>query len=249
MTAPQESGAWRWEPVGIDWCRTHHGVRNEDETACDLCAVDDAPCELVQLGHWAPQRPVAGDGLDREAVRRRAEAARVLRIHVWGPPLDQPADGPSLTVQQADAVLALRDTAADVPALLDALEAAEADAARWKRIAVEMMWHGEYTMGRWAPEVRHADPCDCDEENEEAGEACMDNSEWTFAVFAAGGAFGERLIVALPRTPPEPDDDYTEPAFVLRTEGGASCDHVWHAEPDTHCAKGCGASMPEGGAS
>ena len=101
----------------------------------------------------------AGDGLDREAVRRRAEAATPGPWKPWT------TDGAGVG-----------DELGDVPALLDALEAAEA--------------------------------------REDALRAAI------------------RL------------------ADALRTEGGASCDHIWHEAPDTHCAKGCGAVMPatEGGA-
>lgn len=73
---------------------------------------------------------MAGDGLDREAVRRRAERAREAALtgnRYWWPSLRSAA----------------LDVCADVPALLDALEAAEARlrAARfvadhWRRHAL-----------------------------------------------------------------------------------------------------------------
>ncbi len=68
-------------------------------------------------------------------------------------------------------------------------------------------WCGPYTLGRWSDFVQHVDPCDCDFDDEETGDRCMDNSDWTFAVFSEGGAFAERLVCKLPRTPPEDDDD------------------------------------------
>lgn len=37
-------------PVGVDYCRTHHGIRNEDEERCDMAPYkEDRPCDLVEL--------------------------------------------------------------------------------------------------------------------------------------------------------------------------------------------------------
>lgn len=61
---------------------------------------------------------MTGDGLDREAVRRRAEEAALSPALLSKPPTGF-----------------VTRSAADVPALLDALEAAEAEAQRWRDMA------------------------------------------------------------------------------------------------------------------
>lgn len=48
--------------VGVDWCSVHDGVRNEDEAACDLCAVDDRECRLVPVYVIRSTQEGDGDG-------------------------------------------------------------------------------------------------------------------------------------------------------------------------------------------
>lgn len=89
-------------------------------------------------------------------------------------------------------------------------EAAEPDATAaqvdmWRAMALA---GGPYSFGRWANELVHADPCDCDLDEENAGERCMDGSDWRWAVLVDGGAFAPRPVVLLPRRPPpQPEDD------------------------------------------
>lgn len=67
---------------------------------------------------------MAGDRLDREAVRRRAEAA---------------ADALRRPTRYGLGPQVVYASAADVPALLDALEAAEAENERWKDVAARLV--------------------------------------------------------------------------------------------------------------
>lgn len=73
---------------------------------------------------------------------------------------------------------------------------------------------GPYFIGQWTDEINHVDPCDCDLDEEEAGDRCMAASEWTYGVFVNGGAFAPRLITKLPRRPPEQSDDDTPPDWL-----------------------------------
>lgn len=74
---------------------------------------------------------------------------------------------------------------------------------------------GPYMLLHWTDDIRHAEPCDCDLDNETAGEACMANSEWTYAVCVDGGAFAPRLILTLPRRPPEQPDHDGPPLLAI----------------------------------
>lgn len=52
MTAitPNGDEAVMWCPAGVDYCRLHHGVRNEDEEWCDMAPYkEDRPCDLTPL--------------------------------------------------------------------------------------------------------------------------------------------------------------------------------------------------------
>lgn len=66
---------------------------------------------------------------------------------------------------------------------------------------------GPYLLGQWTAEINHVDSCDCDEDDEDVGENCMLNSDWSYAVLADGGSFAPRLIARLPRRPPPSCED------------------------------------------
>lgn len=68
---------------------------------------------------------------------------------------------------------------------------------------------GPYVVTRWTDEVRHADPCTCDEDNESVGDDCMDRSEWCYALCVEEGEW-LRPIVNLPRFPANRDEDGRE---------------------------------------
>lgn len=71
-------------------------------------------------------------------------------------------------------------------------------AARKPEVPNEDGWIGAYNLGRWADDLRHADPCDCDEDEEQAGDRCLANSEWSHAIFTDAGAHGFALATTLP---------------------------------------------------
>lgn len=80
------------------------------------------------------------------------------------------------------------------------------------RALVATQGGGPYCLGTWANELVHADPCDCDLDEENAGARCMANSDWRWAVLADGGAFAPRPVVLLPRVPPpQPEADDWQP--------------------------------------
>lgn len=79
----------------------------------------------------------------------------------------------------------------------------------------QMVGAGPYMLTQWTDDIRHADPCDCDLDDETAGEACMANSEWDYAVVVDGGAFAPRIIVRLPKRPPEQRDDDYDPLIAV----------------------------------
>ena len=39
----------RYEPVGVDWCAVHQGLRNEDESQCDMGRGDILDCVFDAL--------------------------------------------------------------------------------------------------------------------------------------------------------------------------------------------------------
>jgi hypothetical protein len=47
-----------------------------------------------------------------------------------------------------------------------------------------------YSVGRWSDEIRHVDPCDCDLDEEQAGDRCLGNSVWCWALLRDEGAHG-----------------------------------------------------------
>ncbi len=81
---------------------------------------------------------------------------------------------------------------------------------------------GPYMLLHWTNDIRHAEPCDCDLDEETAGERCMANSEWTYAVCVDGGAFAPRLILELPRRPPVQPDHDGPPLVAVPWVGDAS---------------------------
>jgi hypothetical protein len=56
-----------------------------------------------------------------------------------------------------------------------------------------------YTVGQWTEEVRHAEPCDCNLDEEEAGERCMANSRSYWALMLDEGAHGWSMAFPLDR--------------------------------------------------
>lgn len=42
--------------VGVDYCTTHNGIRNEDMDACDFADMDDGPCRLRPLFYLPEER-------------------------------------------------------------------------------------------------------------------------------------------------------------------------------------------------
>lgn len=59
-------------------------------------------------------------------------------------------------------------------------------------------WVGRFNLGRWADYVVHADPCDCDEDEEELGKRCAVASNAVPALFNDEGAHGFSLAAKLP---------------------------------------------------
>ncbi len=74
---------------------------------------------------------------------------------------------------------------------------------------------GPYSLTQWTENVQHVDPCDCDEDDETVGGLCMANSEWTYAVTVDGGAFAPRLILTLPKHPPDQPDHDESPMVAV----------------------------------
>lgn len=75
-------------------------------------------------------------------------------------------------------------------------------------------WFGDFIIGLWAERVVHADPCDCNEDEEEVGPECMKASGGKPAVLRSGGAFAEQLVVVLPSHEEIDRADGDEPPFV-----------------------------------
>ena len=59
-------------------------------------------------------------------------------------------------------------------------------------------WIGCFNLGRWADEVVHAEPCDCDFDEEAMGKRCADASGAGPALFNDEGAHGFSLATKLP---------------------------------------------------
>lgn len=59
-------------------------------------------------------------------------------------------------------------------------------------------WVEPYMVGRWTDYLVHADPCDCDEGEETAGNRCLRRSDWSWALLRDGGAFAPSLFARLP---------------------------------------------------
>jgi hypothetical protein len=94
-----------------------------------------------------------------------------------------------------------------------------AENERLKRLVrSQMVGAGPYMLTQWTDDIRHVDPCDCDLDDETAGEACMANSVWHYAVVVDGGAFAPRLIVRLPRQAPAQRDDDHDPLLAVTPE-------------------------------
>lgn len=106
----------------------------------------------------------------------------------------------------------------------------------WRRMATA---GGPYSLTQWTEDVQHADPCDCDEDDETVGERCMVNSEWTYAVVVDGGAFAPQLVLTLPRTPPEQPDNGGAPMVAVYgpypSDNGACCDYRYHSPGPCAC--------------
>lgn len=62
--------------------------------------------------------------------------------------------------------------------------------------------HGRFgvfcILGKRTDLVKHVEPCDCDLDNEETGERCMANSDWTHTVFADDLSEWPRVVTDLP---------------------------------------------------
>ena len=58
-----------------------------------------------------------------------------------------------------------------------------------------------FTVGKWADDLRHAEPCDCDLDEEQAGDGCLCNSDWYWALMRDMGAHGWSM--AFPLSTPE----------------------------------------------
>lgn len=59
-------------------------------------------------------------------------------------------------------------------------------------------WIGRYCLGLWADDVDHADPCDCDHDEEQLGDRCAIASGADPALLNDEGAHGFSLATKLP---------------------------------------------------
>ncbi len=59
-------------------------------------------------------------------------------------------------------------------------------------------WIGRYNLGEWADPVQHAEPCDCDHDEEQLGARCAKASHAQPALLADEGAHGFSLATVLP---------------------------------------------------
>lgn len=59
-------------------------------------------------------------------------------------------------------------------------------------------WIGRYNLGEWADPVQHAEPCDCDHDEEQLGARCAKASNAQPALLADEGAHGFSLATVLP---------------------------------------------------
>lgn len=185
--------------------------------------------------------------LDLEAIKARAEAAGPSPWVVNGSPHDRhiaTIGRHYITSPDRSTRSAHNDTTADfiahartdVPALVAEIERSRFEAQSYRDRWIDTQRNaGPYTVTRWADVLNHADPCDCDEDNESAGNACLDNSEWFYALCVESGEW-LRVVTKLPRQPPEPDEDSDETPDLFtyvrdletmnRSLGSAACGPV-----------------------
>ena len=153
-----------------------------------------ARCEAAVPGPWEAKGYSVYDGADR------------IITACWRP------WGPVIGVRsiKADAAL-IAHARTDLPAALDEIDSLSRRNAMLGRLLAA---HGPYLLGRWTEEVRHVEPCDCDEDEGNTGPNCMDNSDWTYAVLADGSF--TTLVRKLPRH--LPDEDYVDEMARLTAE-------------------------------
>ena len=111
--------------------------------------------------------------------------------------------------------------------LLDALSAAEGerDAAQSSEDLARSMGRDlillGYSIGKWTENVIHAEPCDCDEDEESVGDTCMAQSSSRWALLRDEGAHGWSLAGYLSGDDRLGDDD-DEDATDERVENVAA---------------------------
>jgi len=73
---------------------------------------------------------------------------------------------------------------------------AEAVASHYERTGRDLAALG-FTVGKWTDDVRHAEPCDCDLDEEQVGDRCIEASDWYWALMKDEGAHGWSLAYRL----------------------------------------------------
>lgn len=54
-----------------------------------------------------------------------------------------------------------------------------------------------YHIGKWTANVAHAEPCDCNLDEEWVGDACIENSVWCWALLRDEGGFAPSYVIGL----------------------------------------------------
>lgn len=116
-----------------------------------------------------------------------------LPIADWGEPLRAITLYPEYAalVANGDKIIETRPRRCNHRGLVVIHAGASDPAARGVR------WVGQYMVGTWTDHVVHAEPCDCDEDEEVVGDRCMEVSGGYRALLTDGGAFAPQLAMRL----------------------------------------------------
>lgn len=95
-------------------------------------------------------------------------------------------------------------------------------------------WIGRYNLGQWADPVQHADPCDCDHDEEQLGDRCAKTSGAQPALLNDEGAHGFSLATVLPLGAAVAVADLFDCLPMVRCHGRPGDDPVRHLSIDDH---------------
>lgn len=82
---------------------------------------------------------------------------------------------------------------------------------------------GDYLLGLWAENVVHANPCDCDLEEEHLGSRCAEASGARPALLQDQGGFAPSPLMYLPPLLDEPPQDGSPPYVAVEATRAGDC--------------------------